>query len=44
MLEKAADYAKKNGYTNVEFKKGDVEKGISINDNAADVVISNCAQ
>jgi arsenite methyltransferase len=42
MLEKATDHAKQNGYTNVEFKKGDVEKGIPINDNVADVVISNC--
>jgi SAM-dependent methyltransferase len=42
MLEKAADHAKENGYTNVEFKKGDIEKGIPINDNAADVIISNC--
>ena len=42
MLEKATDYAKQNGYTNVEFKKGDIEKGIPINDNVADVVISNC--
>ena len=42
MLEKAANHAKQNGYTNVEFKKGDIEKGIPINDNIADVVISNC--
>lgn len=42
MLEKAADHAKQNGYTNVEFKKGDIEKGIPIDDNVADVVISNC--
>ena len=42
MLEKAADHAKQNGYTNVEFKKGDIEKGIPINYNVADVVISNC--
>ena len=42
MLEKAANHAKQNGYTNVEFKKGDIEKGIPINDNVADVVISNC--
>jgi ubiquinone/menaquinone biosynthesis C-methylase UbiE len=42
MLEKATDYAKQNGYTNVEFKKGDIEKGIPIENNAADVVISNC--
>jgi arsenite methyltransferase len=42
MLEKATHYAKQHGYTNVEFKKGDIEKGIPINDNIADVVISNC--
>ena len=42
MLEKAANHAKQNGYTNVEFKKGDIEKGIPINDNFVDVVISNC--
>ncbi len=42
MLEKAGYHAKQNRYTNVEFKKGDIEKGIPINDNAADVVISNC--
>jgi arsenite methyltransferase len=42
MLEKAAIHAKQNGYTNVEFKKGDIEKGIPINENIADVVISNC--
>jgi len=42
MLEKATSHAKQNGYTNVEFKKGDIEKGIPIEDNIADVVISNC--
>ncbi len=42
MLEKAASHAKQNGYTNVEFRKGDIEKGIPVNENAADVVISNC--
>ncbi len=42
MLEKAADHAKQNEYTNVEFKKGDIEKGIPISENVADVVISNC--
>src|SRR5215475_14051584 len=26
MLEKAANHAKQNVYTNVEFKKGDIEK------------------
>ncbi|HEY7079432.1 MAG TPA: arsenite methyltransferase [Nitrososphaeraceae archaeon] len=42
MLEKATDHAKENEYTNVDFKKGDIEKGIPINDSIADVVISNC--
>ena len=42
MLEKATNHARENGYTNVEFKKGDIEKGIPINDNAANLVISNC--
>ena len=42
MLEKARNNAKRNGYTNVEFRKGDIEKGIPIEDNTADVVISNC--
>src|SRR5215831_1807809 len=42
MLERAANHAKQNVYTNVEFKKGDIEKWIPISDNVADVVISNC--
>ena len=42
MLEKAQNIAKQNGYTNVEFKKGDVERGVPIEDNSVDVVISNC--
>jgi arsenite methyltransferase len=42
MLEKSTKAAKENGYTNVEFRKGDVERGIPIEDDAADVVISNC--
>src|SRR6266487_694667 len=42
MLEKAQNIAKQNRYTNVEFKKGDVERGIPIEDNSVDVVISNC--
>ena len=42
MLEKARNIAKQNGYTNVEFKKGDVERGVPIEDNSVDVVISNC--
>ena len=36
MLEKARNNAKRSGYTNVEFKKGDIERGIpSIEDGTA---------
>jgi arsenite methyltransferase len=42
MLEKARDNAKKHGYTNVEFRQGDIEKRIPVEDNSIDVVISNC--
>jgi arsenite methyltransferase len=42
MLEKARKNAKENGYTNVEFRKGDIEKRIPIEDNSVDLVISNC--
>ena len=42
MLEKARRNAKENGYTNVEFRKGDIEKRILVDDNSVDLVISNC--
>jgi arsenite methyltransferase len=42
MLERAEINAKKGGYTNVDFRKGDIEKRIPIDDNTADIVISNC--
>jgi arsenite methyltransferase len=42
MLEKARRNAKENGYTNVEFRKGDIEKRIPVVDNSVDLVISNC--
>lgn len=42
MLEKARENAKKHGYTNVEFRKGDIESRIPIDNNSVDVVISNC--
>jgi ubiquinone/menaquinone biosynthesis C-methylase UbiE len=42
MLERARRNAGKGGYTNVDFKKGDIEKRIPVDDNSADVVISNC--
>jgi arsenite methyltransferase len=42
MLERARKSAKEGGYTNVEFRKGDIEKRIPVDENCADVVISNC--
>jgi arsenite methyltransferase len=42
MLEKARKAGKENGYTNVEFIRGDIEISIPVDDNTADVVISNC--
>ena len=42
MLEKARRNAKENGYANVEFRKGDIEKRIPVDDNSIDLVISNC--
>ncbi|MGC1932693.1 MAG: arsenite methyltransferase [Candidatus Nitrosopolaris sp.] len=42
MLEKARNNTKQGGYTNVEFRKGDIEKRIPVEDSIADLVISNC--
>jgi arsenite methyltransferase len=42
MLKKARKNANENGYTNVEFRKGDIERRIPVEDNTADLVISNC--
>ena len=42
MLEKARRNAEENGYTNVEFRKGDIERRIPVDDNSVDLVISNC--
>ena len=42
MLEKARQKAEKHNYKNVEFRQGDIEKRIPIDDDSADVVISNC--
>jgi ubiquinone/menaquinone biosynthesis C-methylase UbiE len=43
MLEKARRNAKVHGHSNnVEFRKGDIEKEIPVNDGTADLVISNC--
>src|SRR5215467_16403102 len=42
MLEKAQNNAKRSGFKNVEFREGDIERGVPIVDSTADVVISNC--
>jgi arsenite methyltransferase len=42
MLEKARKNANDNGYTNVEFRKGDIERRIPLENNTANLVISNC--
>ncbi len=41
MIAKARDNSKRRGYTNVEFIEGDIEN-IPLDDNIADVVLSNC--
>ena len=41
MLKKARANAKKMGYSNVTFKKGDIER-LPINTNSVDIIISNC--
>ncbi|MCA0447795.1 MAG: arsenite methyltransferase [Bacteroidetes bacterium] len=41
MLEKARQNVAKLGYTNVEFRQGDIE-AMPVEDNSVDVVISNC--
>jgi arsenite methyltransferase len=42
MLERAKRNAKEHGFTNVDFRKGDIEERIPVDDNSVDVVISNC--
>jgi len=42
MLEKARKAARENSYSNVEFRKGDIENEIPIEDDSANVAISNC--
>ncbi|MDD5438709.1 MAG: arsenite methyltransferase [Candidatus Omnitrophica bacterium] len=41
MVEKAHANAKKGGYANVEFRLGEIEN-LPVEDNAVDVIISNC--
>lgn len=42
MLEKARKNAKDGNYTNVEFRKGDIEENIPVDNKTVDAVISNC--
>jgi len=42
MLQKARDNAKRYGYKNVEFRQGDIEDKVPIEDNTVNVVTSNC--
>lgn len=41
MLDKARRNAEARGYNNVEFREGDIEN-MPVNDNVADVIVSNC--
>lgn len=41
MVDRAIENAKKNGISNVEFRKGEIEN-LPVDDNSIDVVISNC--
>lgn len=41
MIDKAKANAEKLGYTNVEFRQGDIEN-IPVSANVADVIVSNC--
>ena len=41
MVTKARENARKGGYTNVEFRLGEIEN-LPVEDNLADLVISNC--
>ena len=41
MIEKARQNAEKLGYNNVEFREGDIDN-MPVNDNTADVIVSNC--
>ena len=41
MIDKAKANAEKLGFTNVEFRQGDIEN-IPVSANVADVIVSNC--
>jgi len=42
MLLKATSVATEHGFTNVSFRKGDIESNIPVEENSVDAVISNC--
>ncbi len=42
MLAKARSNALEHGYSNAEFRKGDIEKEIPVDSGTVDLVISNC--
>ena len=42
MLAKAKSNAEKAGYSNAEFRKGDIEEHMPVDDDSVDAVISNC--
>jgi ubiquinone/menaquinone biosynthesis C-methylase UbiE len=42
MLDKVRKNAEIHGYHNIEFRKGDIEEKIPVDDNSIDMVISNC--
>jgi arsenite methyltransferase len=42
MLLKATSAATEHGFTNVSFRKGDIESNIPVEENSVDAVISNC--
>ena len=42
MLQRARNNTQKASYSNVEFRKGDIERRIPVDDNTVDVAISNC--
>lgn len=41
MIEKARNNAEKLGFNNVEFREGDIDN-MPVNENTADVIVSNC--
>jgi ubiquinone/menaquinone biosynthesis C-methylase UbiE len=41
MINKSKEIARKSGYTNIEFRLGEIEQ-LPIDDNSIDVIISNC--